>query len=240
MCIRDRRFYEHNGIDIKGILRAGVKGILNGGNFTEGASTITQQLLKNNVFTGWTNESVIQRFKRKFQEQYLAIELEKQVKDKNIILENYLNTINLGNGNFGVQAAAQDYFGKNVSELTLSECTVIAGISQNPTKFNPVINPDKNAMRRKDVLDHMLEQEYITKEQYDECLADNVYDRIKTVDEEQGEETQTYSYFIDELTEQVVKDLQEQRGFTEAQAYNALYSGGPVSYTHLDVYKRQG
>lgn len=234
VAIEDERFYEHNGIDIKGILRAGVKGILNGGNFTEGASTITQQLLKNNVFTGWTNESIVQRFKRKFQEQYLAIQLEKQVKDKNIILENYLNTINLGNGNFGVQAAAQDYFGKNVSELTLSECTVIAGISQNPTKFNPITNPDKNAMRRKDVLDHMLEQEYITKEQYDECLADNVYDRIKTVDEEQGEETQTYSYFIDELTEQVVKDLQEQRGFTEAQAYNALYSGGLRIYTTQD------
>ena len=234
VAIEDERFYEHNGIDIKGILRAGVRGILNGGNFTEGASTITQQLLKNNVFTGWTNESIVQRFKRKFQEQYLAIQLEKQIKDKNIILENYLNTINLGNGNFGVQAAAQDYFGKNVNELTLSECTVIAGISQNPTKFNPVINPDKNTMRRKDVLDHMLEQEYITKEQYDECLADNVYDRIKTVDQQQEQETHTYSYFIDELTEQVVKDLQEQRGFTEAQAYNALYSGGLRIYTTQD------
>ena len=75
VAIEDERFYEHNGIDIKGILRAGVRGILNGGNFTEGASTITQQLLKNNVFTGWTNESIVQRFKRKFQEQYLAIQL---------------------------------------------------------------------------------------------------------------------------------------------------------------------
>ena len=103
VAIEDERFYEHNGIDIRGILRAGVRGIPNGGNFTEGASTITQQLLKNNVFTGLTDESMVQRFKRKFQEQYLAIQLEKQVKDKNIILENYLNTINLGNGNYGVQ-----------------------------------------------------------------------------------------------------------------------------------------
>ena len=86
VAIEDERFYEHNGIDIRGILRAGIKGIANGGHFTEGASTITQQLLKNNVFTGWTNESVVQRFKRKFQEQYLAIQLEKQVKDKNVIL----------------------------------------------------------------------------------------------------------------------------------------------------------
>lgn len=234
VAIEDERFYEHNGIDIRGILRAGIKGIANGGHFTEGASTITQQLLKNNVFTGWTNESVIQRFKRKFQEQYLAIQLEKQVKDKNVILENYLNTINLGNGNYGVQAAAQGYFGKNVSDLTLSECTVIAGISQNPTKFNPVVYPEKNAQRRKDVLDHMLEQEYITKAQYDECLADNVYERIQNVEQTQEETDKTYSYFIDELTEQVVRDLQEQRGYTEAQAYTALYSGGLRIYTTQD------
>ena len=174
------------------------------------------------------------RFKRKFQEQYLAIQLEKQVKDKNVILENYLNTINLGNGNYGVQAAAQGYFGKNVSDLTLSECTVIAGISQNPTKFNPVVYPEKNAQRRKDVLDHMLEQEYITKAQYDECLADNVYERIQNVEQTQEETDKTYSYFIDELTEQVVRDLQEQRGYTEAQAYTALYSGGLRIYTTQD------
>ena len=130
VAIEDERFYEHNGIDIRGILRAGVKGILSGGNFSEGASTITQQLLKNNVFTGWTNESTVQRFTRKIQEQYLALQLEKHT-SKKVILENYLNTINLGNGNYGVQAAAQDYFGKDVSELSLSECTVIAGISQN-------------------------------------------------------------------------------------------------------------
>lgn len=233
VAIEDERFYEHNGIDIRGILRAGVKGIASGGNFSEGASTITQQLLKNNVFTGWTNESKIQRFKRKIQEQYLAVQLEKQ-KDKSVILENYLNTINLGNGNYGVQAAAKGYFGKDVQDLTLSECTVIAGISQNPTRFNPVTNPDKNAQRRKDVLDHMLDQEYITKEQYDECLADNVYERIQSVEQQQEQEDKTYSYFIDEVTEQVIKDLQEQKGYTEAQAYTALYSGGLKIYTTQD------
>lgn len=233
VAIEDERFYEHNGIDIRGILRAGVKGLTTG-HFSEGASTITQQLLKNNVFTGWTNESTVERFKRKFQEQYLAIQLEKQLKDKNIILENYLNTINLGNGNYGVQAAAQGYFGKNVGDLTLSECTVIAGISQNPTKFNPILNPEQNAKRRQDVLDHMLDQEYITKEQYDECLADNVYERIQAVDKQLEEEDNTYSYFIDELTEQVIQDLQDQRGYSEQQAYNALYSGGLRIYTTQD------
>ena len=234
VAIEDERFYEHNGIDIRGILRAGAKGILNGGNFSEGASTITQQLLKNNVFTGWTNESNVQRFTRKIQEQYLALQLEKHT-SKKVILENYLNTINLGNGNYGVQAAAQDYFGKDVSELTLSECTVIAGISQNPTRFNPAVNPEENTKRRVMVLDHMLDQEYISKEQYDECLADNVYERIQQVaQQQQEEENKVYSYFIDELTEQVVKDLQEQRGYTESQAYNALYSGGLRIYTTQD------
>lgn len=233
VAIEDERFYEHNGIDIRGILRAGVKGILSGGNFSEGASTITQQLLKNNVFTGWTNESTVQRFKRKFQEQYLALQLEKY-KRKEVILENYLNTINLGDGNYGVQAAAQGYFGKDVSDLTLSECTVIAGISQNPTRFNPAVNPEENAKRREDVLDHMLEQGYISKEQYDQCLADNVYERIQNVEQQQEQVDKTYTYFIDELTEQVIHDLQEQRGYTEAQARNALYSGGLRIYTTQD------
>ena len=233
VAIEDERFYEHNGIDIKGILRAAVRGITTG-HFSEGASTITQQLLKNNVFTGWTNESTVERFKRKFQEWYLALELEKQEKDKNVILENYLNTINLGNGNYGVQAAAQDYFGKDVKDLTLSESTVIAGISQNPTKFNPVIYPENNAQRRQDVLDHMLDQEYITKEQYDQCLADNVYERIQSVEQQKETEDKTYSYFIDELTEQVIQDLQDKRGYTEQQAYNALWSGGLRIYTTQD------
>ena len=144
VAIEDERFYEHNGIDIRGILRAAVVGITSG-NFSEGASTITQQLIKNTVFTDWVNESTLERFERKFQEWYLALALEKQIKDKDVILQNYLNTINLGNGNYGVQAAAQDYFGKDVSDLTLSECTVIAGITQNPTRYNPVTNPENNA-----------------------------------------------------------------------------------------------
>lgn len=233
VAIEDERFYEHNGIDIRGILRAAVVGITSG-NFSEGASTITQQLIKNTVFTDWVNESTLERFERKFQEWYLALALEKQIKDKDVILQNYLNTINLGNGNYGVQAAAQDYFGKDVSDLTLSECTVIAGITQNPTRYNPVTNPENNAERRQEVLDHMLEQEYITKEQYDECLADNVYERIQSVEKENEGQDTTYSYFIDELTEQVIQDLQDKRGYTEQQAYNALWSGGLRIYTTQD------
>ena len=117
VAVEDNRFYDHNGIDIKGILRAGFIG-LSSGHFSEGASTITQQLLKNNVFTDWTSEETLtDKFKRKFQEQYLALELEK-VMDKDTILINYMNTINLGQNTLGVQAASQRYFDKSVSDLT--------------------------------------------------------------------------------------------------------------------------
>ena len=106
VAVEDSRFYDHNGIDIKGIIRAGVIGIQNR-HFSEGASTITQQLLKNNVFTDWTSEdSLADKFKRKFQEQYLALELEK-VMDKDSILINYMNTINLGAYTLGVEAASR-------------------------------------------------------------------------------------------------------------------------------------
>ena len=109
LATEDSRFYEHHGLDPVGIARAIFVAVNNGGA-SQGASTITQQLLKNNGFTDWTNESTIERFKRKFHEQYLAVQLEKELKDKQTILENYLNTINLGDGNYGVQAAAHGYF----------------------------------------------------------------------------------------------------------------------------------
>lgn len=224
VSIEDERFYDHNGIDLKGILRAGIKGITSG-KFSEGASTITQQLLKNTVFTGWTSESSLaDKFERKFQEQYLAIQLEK-VRDKNWILENYLNAINLGQNTLGVGVASERYFGKDVSELTLSECAVLAAITQNPSKFNPISNPEENAKRRDKVLNGMLEQGYISQTAYDEAIADNVYERIQLVNTE-SEDDNVNSYFVDELTDQVIGDLIGKLGYTETQAYKALYQGG--------------
>lgn len=234
VAIEDERFYEHNGIDVRGIARAGMKAITTG-NFSEGASTITQQLLKNNVFTDWTNESTqLERFTRKFQEQYLAVQVEKKY-DKSVILENYLNTINLGAGAYGVQAAARQYFNKDVWDLNLSECATLAGITQAPTKYNPIENPKENAKRRKEVLDHMLDQGYITQEQYDDAINDDVYTRIQ---EAQASNTQssskTYSYFEDELTKQVINDLMNIKGYTKTQAQNLLYSGGLKIMTTQD------
>ena len=234
VAIEDERFYEHNGIDVRGIARAAVKAITTG-NFSEGASTITQQLLKNNVFTDWTNESTqLERFTRKFQEQYLAVEIEKKY-NKDVILENYLNTINLGAGSYGVQAASKKYFNKDVWDLNLSECATLAGITQNPTKFNPITNPKSNSKRRKEVLDHMLNQKYISQDEYNEALNDDVYTRIQTAQLENTEEESTvYTYFEDEVTNQVIKDLMNIKGYSKTQATNLLYSGGLKIMTTLD------
>ena len=234
VAIEDERFYEHNGIDVKGILRAGVKAITTG-DFSEGASTITQQLLKNNVFTNWTSESTwLEKFTRKFQEQYLAGQVEKKT-DKNTILENYLNTINLGAGAYGVQAAARQYFDKDVWDLNLSECATLAGITQNPTRFNPIVNPENNQKRRKEVLQHMLDQNYITKKQYKAALADDIYSRIQAAQEKNSStENTVYTYFEDELTDQIINDLMNIKGYTKTQATNLLYSGGLKVYTTQD------
>ena len=231
VALEDMRFYEHSGIDIRGIIRAGVTGIKNGFKFNQGASTITQQLLKNTVLSDiWAGEeSFIDKVVRKLQEQYMAIQLEKQV-DKEWILENYLNAINLGQNTLGVAVASERYFGKPVSELTLSECAVIAAITQNPSKLNPISYPEKNAERREKTLNDMKEQGYITQEEYDEAMSDDVYERIQLVNIVTGEEV-VNTYFIDELTDQVIKDLVEQKGYTETQAYKALYQGGLTIYS---------
>ena len=234
VALEDSRFYEHNGIDLTGIIRAGVTGIASGGNFSQGASTITQQLLKNTVFTEWTSEtSFIDKLERKIQEQYLAVQLEKKV-SKNWIMENYLNAINLGQNTLGVAVASERYFGKDVSELTLSECAVLAAITQNPSRFNPISNPEKNAERRMKVLNNMLDQGFISQSEYDEAVADNVYDRIQLVNVEL-QDNGINSYFIDELTDQVIRDLVEQKGYTETQAYKTLYQSGLTIYSTQDM-----
>ena len=231
VAIEDERFYDHNGIDIKGIVRAAVTGI-SSRNFSQGASTITQQLLKNNVFTDWTSESSFaDKVKRKIQEQYLALELEK-VMNKDDILINYMNTINLGQNTLGVQAASLRYFGKDVSTLSLSECAVIAGITQNPSKYNPITHPEKNAERREKVLGNMLDQGYVSQAEYDEAMADDVYSKIQLVDAETTDDT-INTYFVDALTDDVLDDLIN-AGYTETQAYTLLYSGGLKIYSTQD------
>lgn len=225
IAIEDERFYQHHGIDVRGIARAAVKGVLNGFHFSEGASTITQQLLKNNVFTSWTSEQdFLDKITRKLQEQYLAVRLE-QKESKEWILENYLNTINLGGGCWGIQAASMQYFGKEVSELTLSECSVLAGITKNPSGYNPVKHPEECQKRQRLVLSAMLEQGYITQEGYEEARNDDVFSRIQEANKNKDQST-VLSYYEDALLLQIVENLQLEKKCTEDEAWQMIYRGG--------------
>ena len=232
IAIEDSRFYEHNGIDLKGILRAAYVGITNG-RFSEGASTITQQLIKNNVLQGGYETSMADKLRRKIQEQFLAVKLEDQLDSKETILEYYLNTINLGGNCLGVQTAANRYFGKNVWELTLSECSVLAATTSNPSRYNPLTHPKENAVRRKIVLEKMYEQNFITYDQKNDALDDDVYSRIQTVDNTTSGST-VFSYFTDAVYNQVCDDLQSKLGYSASQSYKLLYSGGLQIYSTMD------
>ncbi|MCD8035841.1 MAG: penicillin-binding protein [Clostridiales bacterium] len=235
VAIEDQRFYEHSGIDIKGIFRALYIDIKER-DFSQGASTITQQLIKNEILDSE------KKITRKLQEQYLAVKYEKELEEtlgskeaaKNYILELYLNTISLNHGLNGVQAAAQYYFGKDVSELNLAECACIAGITKNPSQYSPISNPEANKERQITVLDKMLELEYITQAEYDEAVADDIYSRLvgqQTTDEDS---VALHNYFVDNLIVTLANDLQEQRNLTSSEAYNLIYSGGLQIYSTMN------
>ena len=234
VAIEDERFWVHDGIDLQGIFRATFSGLTNGGEFHQGASTLTQQLLKNQVFNGGEESTFAQKVERKVQEQYLAIQLENRL-TKEQILEYYLNTINLGQNTLGVQAAAKRYFDKDVSELTISESAVLAGITQNPAGYNPITHPKRNAKKRTTILSYMKDQGYITSDEYEKAMADKVYARIKAVNKETTATQTTTSYFTDALIDQVISDMKNELGYTETQAYNALYRGGLTIYTTQDA-----
>ena len=225
VATEDERFYEHNGIDIRGIFRAIVTN-LKSGSLSEGASTITQQLIKNNIL------SSDKAFTRKIQEQYLAIEFEK-LYSKDTILEYYLNTIGLGQGVSGVRAASKRYFGKDVKDLSLTECVVIAVITQRPTYYNPISNPENNWEKVKVVLQKMEDQGYITPEEHAAALKENPYENIYEVHQEYLEK-EPHSYFIDALFNQLVSDLKDQ-GYTEANAKKMIYGGGLKIYSTMDT-----
>ena len=229
VAIEDERFYQHNGIDFKGMLRAGYLFIKTGGDEAQGASTITQQLLKNTIFTDWTSEgdNLIKKIKRKIQEQYLALEITKNFTKDEVLLR-YMNAINLGQNTLGVQSASLRYFGKPCSELTLSECAVIACITQNPSRYNPIRHPENNAQRREKCLNKMLELEFITQAEYDEAIADTdaVYERIGLYDTDYRVGNATSgSYFSDAVYEKVMEDLIA-AGYSENLAESLMTSGG--------------
>ncbi len=231
VAIEDERFYQHNGIDFMGMARAGFLFLKSHGSTAQGGSTITQQLLKNTVFPEWTSEgkNMIKKIKRKLQEQFLAIEIEKYYSKDDILLC-YMNAINLGQNTLGVEAASQRYFGKSASDLTVSEAAVIACITQSPTGLNPIRNPENNQARREKCLKNMRDLEFITQEEYEEAMADtdDVYQRIASHDASYRVSTVTTagSYFSDAVYEQVKEDLINIAGYTDIMAENLLTSGG--------------
>lgn len=229
VAIEDERFYQHNGIDMQGIVRAGYQFVKTGGKEKQGASTITQQLLKNTVFTSWTEEgdNMVKSVKRKVQEQYLAQELTKN-STKDEVLLRYMNAINLGQNTLGVEAASLRYFGKTCSELTISESAVIASITQNPSAYNPIRYPENNQRRRKRCLDIMKRLEFISEEEYNEAIEDTeaVYERISMHDVDfKVADTTAGSYFSDAVYEQVLKDLVA-AGYPDVTAEYMMSSGG--------------
>lgn len=234
VAMEDERFYEHSGIDVRGIFRASYS-VLKERSLDYGASTITQQLLKNEIFKGGKEKDPVDKILRKVQEQYLAVQLEYRL-DKDTILEYYLNTINLGNGAYGIEKGAQVYFGKNAKDLTISEAAVLAPIAWSPTYANPIKDQQKNAERRQSCLKNMVENGFCNEDEYRKAMADSedVYLRIQEHHQATQESTNIYnSYFVDELINQVIADLKK-AGYSQNEAYDLLYSGGLQIYTTQD------
>jgi len=236
VAIEDQRFYDHNGVDIKGMFRALYVNIKEK-NMSQGASTITQQLMKNEVLTSE------KKLSRKLQEQYLSVSYEKLLteklgskeKAKNYILELYLNTISLHHGLNGVGAASKFYFGKEVNELTLAQCASIAGITKNPSAYSPLSKPEKNRERTVTVLKKMLELGYITQEEYDEAYAEDISASIVGLKEENQNKTAYHNYFVDSVIVELADQLMEEKNLSKQQAYNLIYSGGLKIYTTVDT-----
>ncbi|MBE6717955.1 MAG: transglycosylase [Ruminococcaceae bacterium] len=228
ISIEDERFWVHDGVDWKRTIGATFFFFTGTDNY--GGSTITQQLIKN-----ITGEKDV-RIQRKLQEIMRALYLDK-TKDKTEILELYLNTIYLSQGCYGVQAAANVYFGKSVSELTLVECAALASITQAPTKWDPIQNPDNNEFRRKTVLDKMYELGKITYSEYQEARNQDLQlvDYKGDVGGEVTDNDEKYnSWYTDAVIKSVVERLVEEKGYPENLAYNMIYSGGLKIYTVMD------
>ncbi|RMH19446.1 MAG: PBP1A family penicillin-binding protein [Acidobacteria bacterium] len=211
VAIEDRNFFKHGGIDLKGVLRAAWRN-LRAGEREEGASTITMQLAR---------ELFLHRkktWKRKIEEAFLAVELEKRF-SKQQILTMYCNLFNEGHGNYGVEAAARNYFGKSVDELTLAEAAVLAGIPQRPSAHSVYRNPELVIKRRNEVLDRMLQEGYITPEEHAAAVAEplEVIPRRR--------EVQIGPYFAEEV----------RRHLQATYGTDALYDKGLQVYTTLDV-----
>lgn len=227
VSIEDQRFYTHSGVDWKRTTSAFVNYLpfVSIYSSNQGGSTITQQLIKN--LTSDNDKSA----SRKLREIARALIVEQIIGDKDKILEAYLNTISLGNGICGVQVASNYYFNKDVSELSLVECAALAGITKNPSAYNPDKKPEGNKDRRQLVLDKMLELGKITYDEYDMA-----YDMDVVIDKSQQSnfEIPVNSYFVDTLISNITEDLSEKYGCSADTASSMLYNGGFKIYATIE------
>lgn len=225
ISIEDERFYTHSGIDIKRIGSAVLSALANGGTATYGGSTITQQTVK--LISGQDQHST----SRKVQEWFSAMSLEQDL-SKDEILELYINLAPMGNNFVGIEAAAQNYFGKKASELSLPECAFLAGLPKSPSYYNPLRETGRrNALRRmRIVLSKMYELGYITEEEYNDALNEELV--FKT--EQATTSTQINSYFAEYAVQEVIRDLCEQRNISTSLATTIVYNRGYHIYTTLE------
>ena len=218
----DVRFYEHNGVDLTGIVRALINN-LTGGDL-EGASTITQQLVRNTLLSDEADDI---SFERKVREAELALQME-EAYSKDEILLMYLNTINYGDGCYGIEAAAQNYFSVSASELTLAQAATLVGIPQSPTYLNPKEYPEACLERRNTVLERMLDAGDITQEEYDEACAEPL--GLNAADDAPEDGIYAYPYFTS-----YVRELLTEEDNQYGCSYSELFNGGLTIYTTLDV-----
>ncbi len=230
VAIEDKRFFEHNGVDWFRSATASVNLFLNVKKFY-GGSTLTQQLIKN-----LTNDKEV-TVRRKLVEIFRALELERQY-SKEEILEWYLNTIYLGEQSYGVRTASYTYFGKDVSELDLAECASLIAITNNPSLYDPYISDStkaKNKERQEYVLEAMLEQGYITQNQYDTAMGKElVFTYAESGIEATDDDSNYYSYFVDQVIRDVVNDLATATGYDTEVINQMVTSGGYQIYATID------
>lgn len=231
IAIEDKRFEEHNGVDW--IRTGGAVFSLFTGQDSYGGSTITQQLIKN-----VTQDNDVS-LTRKIREIFRALKLEEDY-SKDQILEAYLNVVNFGNNCQGVQAAAKLYFDKEISQCSIAECAAIAGITQNPSLWNPLVYPENNKIRREDVLFEMYNQGKITQSEYDDALKESetmefVGFQYSDEDDEDENETQEWNWYIDAMFRDLRRDLAEKYNITEDAAEEKIYTEGLKIYCAMDT-----
>ncbi|MDR1629628.1 MAG: transglycosylase domain-containing protein [Oscillospiraceae bacterium] len=245
VALEDKRFYDHPGVDWRRTAKAFL-GVFAPGGSSEGGSTITQQLIKN--LTGDNGQT----FVRKFNEILKALNLT-QYFSKDTILTTYLNTLYLDQGCYGVEAAAEYYFGKTVGELNVAEAACLAAVTKAPRAYNPILNFEDNRDRQRWCLDEMYDQGYIKTEE--ELQAAKDYKLVfrnsenfvpsESVEERENEqkddqeENDVQSFYVDYIVDQVMQHFQDQYGYTKAEAFQKVYYGGLKIYAAVDT-KLQG